>query len=124
MWASIRLISFCLILIGLLTTVCETLGLKNHPSLAGNSCSGVRRRCRVCSLGILIVIGFGLRTSNNEGVARPVPEGLTSDCSNGGFGHLMTRRNLKLRRASLVILCVLAFAMLSCAARAQAAVFE
>src|SRR5215469_6409323 len=26
-------------------------------------------------------MGFGLRTSNNEGVARPVPEGLTSATS-------------------------------------------
>jgi hypothetical protein len=36
----------------------------------------------------------------------------------------MTQRNLKLRRASFVILCVLASAMLSRVARPQAAVFE
>jgi len=78
--ASIALISFFLILIRLLTTVCETLGLRNHPSVAGNTCS-VRRRCRVCSLRVLIVIGFGLQSSNNEGVARPLPGGLTSATS-------------------------------------------
>lgn len=36
----------------------------------------------------------------------------------------MIRKNLKLRRASLVILCILASAMLSRVARAQAPVFE
>jgi hypothetical protein len=64
--AGLRVLAFAaiflgLILIGLLNTVCETLGVKNHPSVAGNTRSGVRRRCRVCSLGILIVIGFGLQ---------------------------------------------------------------
>ena len=49
----------------------------------------MRRRCRVCSLRVLIVIGFGLRSSNNEGVCSAIAGRIDQcDFSSGGFGHL------------------------------------
>ena len=61
MCASIVLIFLGLILIGVLTTVCDSV--KNHPSVA----KYLQRRASSLQrvfLGILIVIVFGLRTSN------------------------------------------------------------